>query len=313
MHPKTFGPNLRKTIIEKLNQDVEGTCSGQYGFIIFVTAVQDIGAGVIQEGTGMVDFQVTYKAIVFRPFRNEVVDAVVTQVNKVWSTTHSQEGTKRTDISPLVSSLLSLLNFLSLTLLFFHNPFCLLNSKMGFFAEVGPLQVFVSKHLIPQDMEFDPQSVPPCYVSQGGEVIERIQKDTEVRLKIIGTRVDATEIVCTPSLLTQIQTVLHPNSLSPLPLPLFLCLFCSFLSEPSEKTFWDPSKTNIQTKQKIGKWKYFLLCRLWSSISLFTLLFWTISCKTNKKLCHRGISSFLLPLEKGLFTLSIEVVFVAER
>ncbi|GLT92748.1 hypothetical protein SLE2022_105710 [Rubroshorea leprosula] len=41
--------------------------------------------------------------------------------------------------------------------------------KMGFFAEAGPVQIFVSNHV-------------------------KIQKDTEVRLKIIGTRVDATEI-----------------------------------------------------------------------------------------------------------------------
>ena len=51
-----------------------------------------------------------YNAIVFRPFKGEVFDAVVTVVN-----------------------------------------------KLGFFAQVGPLQVFVSKHLIPEDMAFDPQ------------------------------------------------------------------------------------------------------------------------------------------------------------
>jgi len=41
--------------------------------------------GVIEEGTGFVTFPVSFKAIVFRPFKGEVVDAVVTQVNKVFS------------------------------------------------------------------------------------------------------------------------------------------------------------------------------------------------------------------------------------
>ena len=41
--------------------------------------------GVIEEGTGFVTFPVSFKAIVFRPFKGEVVDAVVTQVNKVLS------------------------------------------------------------------------------------------------------------------------------------------------------------------------------------------------------------------------------------
>ncbi|KAG8383637.1 hypothetical protein BUALT_Bualt04G0034700 [Buddleja alternifolia] len=43
--------------------------------------------------------------------------------------------------------------------------------QMGFLAEAGPVQIFVSNHV-------------------------KIQKDSEVRLKIIGTRVDATEIFC---------------------------------------------------------------------------------------------------------------------
>mmetsp|Transcript_17815 Transcript_17815/g.40121 ORF Transcript_17815/g.40121 Transcript_17815/m.40121 type:complete len:84 (+) Transcript_17815:1-252(+) len=66
---------------------------------------------------------------------------------------------------------------------------------MGFFAEVGPLKVFVSKHLIPTDMDFDPQSNPAAYVSQvSSDVSSRITKDTEVRLRIMGTRIDANEI-----------------------------------------------------------------------------------------------------------------------
>jgi len=109
-----------------------------------VTSVEKIGLGKIQPGTGFVVFPVKYKAIVFKPFKEEIVDAVVSQVN-----------------------------------------------KMGFFAEVGPLQVFVSSHLIPPYLKFDPQSNPPCFVSEEGD---KIEKDSEVRLKIVGTRVDANEI-----------------------------------------------------------------------------------------------------------------------
>lgn len=57
-------------------------CS-RYGFVIAVTTIDNIGAGVIQPGRGFVLYPVKYKAIVFRPFKGEVVDAVVTQVNKV--------------------------------------------------------------------------------------------------------------------------------------------------------------------------------------------------------------------------------------
>lgn len=58
--------------------------SFRYGFVIAVTTIDNIGAGVIQPGRGFVLYPVKYRAIVFRPFKGEVVDAVVTQVNKVW-------------------------------------------------------------------------------------------------------------------------------------------------------------------------------------------------------------------------------------
>ena len=48
-----------------------------------MTTIDNIGAGLIQPGQGFVVYPVKYKAIVFRPFKGEVVDAVVTQVNKV--------------------------------------------------------------------------------------------------------------------------------------------------------------------------------------------------------------------------------------
>lgn len=55
----------------------------RYGFVIAVTTIDNIGAGMIQPGRGFVIYPVRYKAIVFRPFKGEVLDAVVTQVNKV--------------------------------------------------------------------------------------------------------------------------------------------------------------------------------------------------------------------------------------
>ena len=69
-------------------------------------------------------YPVRYKAIVFRPFKGEVLDAVVTQVNKV-----------------------------------------------GLFTEIGPLSCFISRHSIPSDMSFDPNSNPPCYKTQDEDVV----------------------------------------------------------------------------------------------------------------------------------------------
>ncbi|KAB5521298.1 hypothetical protein DKX38_025617 [Salix brachista] len=161
LHPRFFGRNLRENIVSKLMKDVEGTCrhvsfndflsigvepNGRHGFVVAITGIENIGKGLIRDGTGFVTFPVKYQCVVFRPFKGEILEAVVTMVN-----------------------------------------------KMGFFAEAGPVQIFVSNHLIPDDMEFQTGDMPN-YTTSDGSV--KIQKDSEVRLKIIGTRVDATEIVC---------------------------------------------------------------------------------------------------------------------
>ncbi|KAF9622978.1 hypothetical protein IFM89_035693 [Coptis chinensis] len=147
LHPRHFGPNLREKLVAKLMKDVEGTCSGRHGFVVAITGVDSIGKGLIRDGTGLdhVPHQ-KYQCVVFRPFKGEILEAVVTMVN-----------------------------------------------KMGFFAEAGQVQIFVSNHLIPDDMEFQSGDIPN-YTTSDGSV--KIQKESEVRLKIIGTRVDATEIFC---------------------------------------------------------------------------------------------------------------------
>ncbi|KZO92927.1 hypothetical protein CALVIDRAFT_486792, partial [Calocera viscosa TUFC12733] len=143
LHPSYFGSRMHQHIEQKLHADVEGTCSGEYGYIIAVLDVIDVGVGLVSVGNGQAEFITTYRAIVFKPFKGEVLDSVVTSVN-----------------------------------------------KMGFFAEVGPLQVFVSAHLVHPDMKFDSTAANACFASQD----QVIEKDTHVRLKLVGTRVDATEI-----------------------------------------------------------------------------------------------------------------------
>ncbi|PVD26001.1 hypothetical protein C0Q70_13669 [Pomacea canaliculata] len=145
LHPRYFGPNLLNIVKQKLFTEVEGTCTGKYGFVIAVTTIDNIGAGMIQPGRGFVIYPVRYKAIVFRPFKGEVLDAVVTQVNKV-----------------------------------------------GLFTDIGPLSCFISRHSIPADMEFDPSSNPPCYKTKDEDIV--IQPDDEIRIRIVGTRVDAKDI-----------------------------------------------------------------------------------------------------------------------
>lgn len=83
LHPSFFGPNMHAQLKDKLYADVEGTCSGRFGYIITVVALLNISKGKVLPGTGLAEFKVKYQAIVFKPYKGEVVDAVVTTVNKV--------------------------------------------------------------------------------------------------------------------------------------------------------------------------------------------------------------------------------------
>mmetsp|Transcript_10737 Transcript_10737/g.27541 ORF Transcript_10737/g.27541 Transcript_10737/m.27541 type:complete len:171 (-) Transcript_10737:310-822(-) len=145
LHPQFFGPRMRQTLEEKLKKTVEGTCSGKHGFIICVTELHDVQHGLLMEGTGMARFKVRYHCIVFRPFKNEVMDAVVTAV-----------------------------------------------TNMGFFASIGPLNVFVSSHCMPDELRYNIQGEQ--FVSEDEQY--RIEKDSEVRLKITGAKYQNNTITC---------------------------------------------------------------------------------------------------------------------
>ena len=49
---------------------------------MIINSVEEIGDGIVKDGTGDVLFDVKYQAVVFRPFKGEVLDGVVTEVNE---------------------------------------------------------------------------------------------------------------------------------------------------------------------------------------------------------------------------------------
>ncbi len=83
LEPKYLGPNYQQHIHTKLLAEVDGKCNGRFGFIIAVTDLKSVGRGKVQEGTGSVVFPVKFTAIVFRPFKDEIVDGVVSTVLNV--------------------------------------------------------------------------------------------------------------------------------------------------------------------------------------------------------------------------------------
>ena len=115
LHPSYFDKDTHKYIQETLYSDVEGTNTGNY-YIVCVVNVVDISEPRVLPGSSYAEFTITFQAVVWRPFKGEVCDGMV---------------------STVVAN--------------------------GFFVDVGPLSVFVSKSVSQNLCAFGFQLQGSCF------------------------------------------------------------------------------------------------------------------------------------------------------
>ena len=72
LHPSYFGKNMHELVTSKLLKDVEGTFAGNY-YIITIMDAFNVSEGRIVPGSGLAEFKVGYRAVVWRPFKGEAV------------------------------------------------------------------------------------------------------------------------------------------------------------------------------------------------------------------------------------------------
>jgi hypothetical protein len=72
LHPSYFGPLIRSHIHRELLQKEEGSSTGKYTIVCILDAF-DISDGKVLPGSGHAEYIVHYKAIVWRPYKGEVV------------------------------------------------------------------------------------------------------------------------------------------------------------------------------------------------------------------------------------------------
>lgn len=75
LHPSFFGRNMEELVTSKLIKDIEGTCTGRY-YIISIMDNFSVSEGKILPGSGLAEFIVSYKAVVWRPFKGETVGLI---------------------------------------------------------------------------------------------------------------------------------------------------------------------------------------------------------------------------------------------
>ena len=81
--PSQLGRHYKQCIEEVLRNEVEGVCNSKYGYIVCVVRTLVHERGRVQNSTGLVVVPVKYQAIVCKPFKDEVIDGIVTAVNQL--------------------------------------------------------------------------------------------------------------------------------------------------------------------------------------------------------------------------------------
>lgn len=211
-----------ETVKQKLYTEVEGTCTGKYGFVIAVTTIDNIGSGLIQVSHSHHSLTNQSRQLItlWHQLCNTNFSPDKDSWCIRWSTRQSYFDHSKEKFW-MRSWHKSIRWYTNCTTnkrrAFFDRRF--FNSQVGMFAEIGPLSCFISHHVslrlkrptkrsfsisstsscfssfqsIPADMQFCPTGNPPCYRSQEEDVV--IAAEDKIRLKIVGTRVDATGIV----------------------------------------------------------------------------------------------------------------------
>ena len=85
LHPSFFGPRVKEYLTNRLLEDVEGTCTGQY-YIICVMDAYDISEGRVVPGSAVAEYTVHYRAVVWRPFKGETVGLTAKVTSSYWRT-----------------------------------------------------------------------------------------------------------------------------------------------------------------------------------------------------------------------------------
>jgi len=78
--PSSFTENTKDSVLKNLNEQFEGFISKDLGIVIGVTAIEEIGDGIIIPGDGAAYYDTVFKLIIFKP---ELQEVVLGRVNEI--------------------------------------------------------------------------------------------------------------------------------------------------------------------------------------------------------------------------------------
>ena len=172
LHPSYFGPLIRSHIHKELLQKEEGSSTGKYTIVCILDSF-DITDGQVMPGSGSAEYTVHYKAIVWRPYKGEVVrwNSMDDQMCGWLTVSRWMESSPRS--CPLASSWTVAPCRLSLDVAY---------ESLGNFGARACTDL---GQMIPSDIKFEGNAAPPQWTDGADQVIE---KGTNIRIKIKGIR-----------------------------------------------------------------------------------------------------------------------------
>lgn len=83
IQPMKLANDLTETTVgDELKKRVEGRITPETGIILAVQNIESIGNGIISARSGFANFEVKYRALLFRPHKDQIVDAVIVGVTE---------------------------------------------------------------------------------------------------------------------------------------------------------------------------------------------------------------------------------------
>lgn len=72
LHPSFFGPRIQDYLVSQLYRDMEGTNTGDF-YIVAIMSEPQASEGMTVPGSGFATYTVYFKAVIWKPFKGEVV------------------------------------------------------------------------------------------------------------------------------------------------------------------------------------------------------------------------------------------------
>jgi DNA-directed RNA polymerase II subunit RPB7 len=82
VEPHLLNCNINRIIKDKVWNTMKSVCSGEYGFVLRLNTIDDVGMGTIDSDNGTVVYPVTFTITTFKPNVGDIVIAKVNAVTK---------------------------------------------------------------------------------------------------------------------------------------------------------------------------------------------------------------------------------------